>query len=181
MDIVDAQRDLRRAYVGGGPGAIVSGSVWVVAGFMASLSGKSSAFTLLFFGGMLIFPLATLICRAGFRRAKESVDNPMGWVALESTIAMIGGFVGAWLMLRFEPAFVFPLAALAVGTHYAVFKTAYGDRLYWVLAAAISCVGVFDILNFIHTPGGPIFAVGLIEIVFGVVLMLRSLGEEKPS
>lgn len=31
MSIDEAQRDMRRAYVGGGPGAIVSALVWLAA------------------------------------------------------------------------------------------------------------------------------------------------------
>src|SRR3546814_12510337 len=47
--------------------------------------------------------------------------------ALPISIAMIGGLFAAWLFLPFQPTYAFPLAAIAVGTHYAVFKTVYGD------------------------------------------------------
>ena len=156
MDIATAQSELRRAYVGGGPGAIVSSIVWFVAAFVETHHGIPLAFKMLFLGGFVIFPLATLVCRFGFRRAKESRDNPLGLVALESTIAMIGGLIAAWLFVPFAPAFVFPLAAIAVGTHYLVFKTAYGDRLYWILGAIITCVGLFGIFNVVPIPGGRI-------------------------
>src|SRR3546814_20569590 len=75
---------------------------------------------------MLILPLATIASRLLFRREKEASGNPLGATALESTIAMIGGLFAAWLFLPFQPTYVFPLAAIAVGTNYAVFKTVYG-------------------------------------------------------
>ena len=99
----------------------------------------------------------------------------MGPVALESTIAMIGCLLAAWLILPFKPEFVFPIAAVAVGTHYFVFKTAYGDRTYWLLAALITAVGLVSIVDVATLPGGLILAVGIIEIAFGIMLTVRAL------
>ena len=173
MDIVDAQSDLRRAFVGGGPGVFVSALIWFAAAAVERSHGTGTAFAVLFVGGMLIFPLATLASRLLFRRPKESPDNPLGLVALESTVAMIGGLFAAWLFLPYEPAYVFPLAAIAVGTHYAVFKTVYGDRLFWLLGALITAVGFVAIFEAVPIPGGPILAVGVIELLFALVLTLR--------
>jgi len=175
MTITDAQADLRRAYVGGGPGAFVSGLLWFVAAWVEGNHGTRTAFITLFFGGMLIYPLGLAASRLLFRRMRESRDNPMGLVALESTIAMIGCLLAAWLILPFQPLFAFPLAAVAVGTHYYVFKTAYGDRLYWLLATLITAVGLAEIFDVTTIPGGPILAVGVIELLFAVVLTLRAL------
>ena len=175
MTITEAQADLRRAYVGGGPGAFVSGLLWFVVAWIEGQHGVRTAFITLFFGGMLIFPLSLAASRLLFRRARESGDNPMGMVALESTIAMIGGLLAAWLILPLKPELAFSLAAVAVGTHYFVFKTAYGDRLYWALAALITAVGLFAIFNVMAIPGGPIVAVGVIEVLFAIVLTARAL------
>ena len=175
MDVPEAQRDISRAYVGGGPGVGISALVWFAAAIVESQKGVGTAFVALFFGGMLIFPLATLVSRLGFGRAKESGENPLGLIALESTIAMIGGLFAAWLFLRFEPGYVFPIAAIAVGTHYAVFKTIYGDRLFWVLAGLITAVGFLGIYPLAPVPGGTIFAVGAVELVVAVVLTMRAM------
>ena len=113
--------------------------MWFATAWVEANHGIRVAFIALFFGGMLIYPLSLGASRL-FGRAGESKDNPMGPVALESTIAMIGCLLAAWLILPFKPEFVFPIAAVAVGTHYFVFKTAYGDRTYWLLAAAITAV-----------------------------------------
>ena len=175
MTISEAQADLRRAYVGGGPGAFISGSLWFVAAWVEAHHGIRNSFITLFFGGMLIYPLGLAASRLLFRRASESSGNPMAPIALESTIAMIGCLLAAWLILPFKPEFVFPIAAVAVGTHYFVFKTAYGDRTYWLLAALITAAALVKIFNVAALPGGLILAVGIIEVAFGIVLTLRDL------
>ena len=174
MNIHEAQADLRRAYVGGGPGVFVSSLVWFAAALVDRSYGLSPAFAALFFGGMLIFPLSSLLCSLVFRRQKEAAGNPLGRTALESTVAMIGGLFAAWLFLPFQPAYVFPLAAVAVGTHYAVFKTVYGDRIFWLLGALITAVGFLAIYKVVAIPGGPILAVGVIELAFATLLTLRA-------
>lgn len=174
MTVGDAQRELRRAYVGGGPGVFVSALVWLTAAVVERRDGVDLAFAVLFFGGMLIFPLATPASRFLFRREKESPNNPLGGIALESTVAMIGGLFAAWLFLRFQPAYVFPIAAIAVGTHYAVFRTVYGDRLFWLLGGLITFVGLLSIYENDLIPGGPILAVGAIELLFALFLTMRA-------
>ncbi|MEO8659347.1 MAG: hypothetical protein ABI693_12805 [Bryobacteraceae bacterium] len=174
ITIAAAQHDLRRAFVGGGPGAFISGLLWLTAAFLKTQRGIGWAFTVLFFGGMLIFPLSQLASRFLFRRGPATPGNPLGRVALESTIAMIGGLFAAWLFLSYKPDYVFPLSAIAVGTHYAAFRTVYGDSVFWVLGGLITAVGVLDILRYVNIPGGPILAVGLIEIIFAAILTVRA-------
>ena len=61
MHIEDAQAEIRHAYVGGGLGAIVSGLVWMVAAIVQYSHTVATTFAVLFFGGMLIFPLSMLV------------------------------------------------------------------------------------------------------------------------
>ena len=51
MLISDAQNDLRRAYVGGGPGVVISGVIWLVATLIQPGRGISTAFAALFLRG----------------------------------------------------------------------------------------------------------------------------------
>lgn len=174
MTLAEAQDDSRRAFVGGGPGAFISGVVWLTAAFITRRHSVGLSFAVLFLGGMLIFPLAQLLSRFLFRRSPAQPDNPLGRVALESTIAMGGGLFTALLFLPLKPAYVFPIAAIAVGTHYAAFRTVYGDYLFWVLGGLITAVGLVDILGHASIPGGPVLAVGMIEVIFAVILTVRS-------
>ncbi|MFA5965096.1 MAG: hypothetical protein WC804_13850 [Sphingomonas sp.] len=173
MHFSEAQHDIRRAYVGGGPGVLVSALTWFVAAFIQHGHGVGAAFVALFIGGMFIFPVGKLVSRFLFKRASEAKRNPLGMTALESTVAMIGGLFAAWLFLPVKPLLVFPLAAIAVGTHYLVFRTVYGDRLFLALAAIVTALGLVDILV-LPIPGGVALSVAVAELVFGLVLTMRA-------
>jgi hypothetical protein len=173
LTIREAQEDNRRAFVGGGPGTFISGVLWISAAIVQKHKGVGAAFGFIFFGGMLIFPLTMLVARYLFNRVPASKSNPLGGVVLESTVAMIGGLFAAWLFLGSKPSYVFPLSAIAIGTHYAVFQTVYGNRLFWMLAGLITVPGLLDILGYVRLPGGPALAVGSLEVIFGVLLTVR--------
>lgn len=175
MEVAEAQSDLRRAYADGGPGVIISGLVWLAAAFAEMRSGTATGFLVLFFGGMTIFPLALLANRVILRRKAEDKSNPGGMLVLESTIAMIAGLFAAWLFLDYNPDLVMPLAAIMVGTHYFAFKTAYGDRLFWLLGAVVTVVGLAAIYPFLPLPGTVTLQVAVIEIVFGLFLLVRAV------
>lgn len=174
MTLAEAQLDIRRAYVGGGPGACISGLVWLTAALVDLRYGTATAFATLFFGGMLIFPLSKLLCSFAFSRQSEQRDNQLSRVALESTIAMIGGLLAAWLLLNLEARFAFPVAAIAVGTHYFAFNTAYGDKTYWLLAALITAIGLAALFGPTALAGMMIFAVAAVELVLGIILTRRA-------
>lgn len=174
MQISTAQAELRRAYTDGGPGVIVSGLIWLAAAIVERQTSVGAAFAVLFFGGMLIFPLALLINRGILKRPRESKANPFGKLLLESTIAMIGGLIAAWLFLPYKPDWVIPLAAIAVGTHYFVFRTAYGIGTFWALGAVITALGALAVFTDILAPDSVAVAVAAIEILFGLVLMMRA-------
>jgi hypothetical protein len=174
MTVQEAQRDVGRAFVGGGPGVLVSALVWLAAAFVQQRADTVRAFAVLFVGGMFIFPLSMLICRALFRRQKEIAGNPLGMTALESTIAMIAGLFGAWLFLRHDPALVFPFSAVAVGTHYFAFRTVYGDSLFWALGAIVTAMGLWQIFT-APVAGGIAFWVAIVEFIFGTILTVRAV------
>ncbi len=168
VDIATAQAELRASYMNGGPGAVVSGLVWLAAAVSATTWGTPTGFAVLFFGGMTIFPLGTLVVRMFFRRDPPSPGNPGGRIVIETVFPMMGGLLAAWLLLPYRPDLVFPLAAIAVGAHYFGFRTAYGGLVYWGLAALICGVGLGTV--FVGIPGGasvPYIIAG-IEVVFGL-------------
>lgn len=170
MMIGEAQAAMRQAFVHGGPGAIVSSLVWFAAALALSRTDHATAFTVLFIGGMLIFPVSALIAKAIFRRSASAAGNPLGLLPLESTIAMIGCLLAAWLLLRHDPQFAFPVAAIAVGTHYLPFKTTYGDRTYWLLGAVLTVIGCAGIFMVAGQTMAVILGVAAAELIFGIAL-----------
>ena len=169
MTLGEAQQDVRQAHVRGGPGAIISGVVWLVAAVALSKSDVKTAFTVLFFGGFLIFPCALLICRGFMRRESERKTNTLTRIALESTIAMIGGLFVAWLLVALKPELVFPVAAIAVGTHYFPFRTLYGDITFTILGAFMTTIGFAGIYNLLPPASVP-WGIAIVEIGFGIFL-----------
>lgn len=175
MHIAEAQADVRRSFVDGGPGQLVSGLVWFVSAIAASKGGIRVGFAVLFFGGMLIFPLTLVTTRAVFHRARTQDANALIPIALESTAAMIAGLFGAYLLVGRSPDLVFPLSTLVVGTHYFSFRTLYGDATFLILGAVISVLGLNAIFHWLMLPGGVLWWIAGIEIVFGVYLTVRNL------
>lgn len=174
MTLEDYQADLRRSYVGGGPGAIVSGLVWATAAIMLAQSGVNAGFLTLFFGGMVIFPISALLCRMVFGREGVVPGNPGGRIVVETLPGMFVGLFVAWLFIQTDPTLVFPIAAMAVGAHYFNFRTAYGDMPYYVLGGLMVAVGALaaltDILTPLHTAG----LIAAIEIAFGMYLTVQN-------
>jgi hypothetical protein len=140
---------------------------------VAQSHGIGRAFAVLFFGGMLIYPVSTVLCRTLFGRRKEAAGNPLAGAALESTFPMIGGLIAAWLFLPLRPDYVFAVAAIAAGTRYALFRTLYNDRLFWLLAGAMSGVGLLVIVIGTRLPFSPAILVGAIELTFAAILLAR--------
>ena len=123
----------------------------------------------------MIFPVGTLLVRAVFRREPPPATNPGGRTVVETVFPMLAGFLAAWLLLPFRPELVFPLSAIAVGSHYFGFRTAYGDVAYWVLAAVLCGLGLGTI--FIGVPDSALvpYLVAAIEVVAGVWLTRKSV------
>ena len=172
MNLESYQHELRRAYVRGGPGAITSGGVWLAAALTAMYSSISDGFILLFFAGMFIFPLSKLALKLLFQRSPESQSNPGGLIALETVFPMIGGLFAAWLLLPYRPDLVFSVSAIAVGTHYFGFRTAYGDWTYWVFGSALCMIGISSIVLAVPSSNLVPFIVATVEVIFGAWLIL---------
>ncbi|WP_426162922.1 DUF7010 family protein [Sandarakinorhabdus sp. DWP1-3-1] len=166
MDIEAAQRDLGRAYVGGAPGVLASGVVWLVAGGVLATSSVDRAFLALFFGGMLIQPAAVAVSRLVFRAGPVTRGNPLERLALETTVLLFAGILIAWLLLRLAPAAALPAFAVVMGGRYFAFATLYGDRRYWALGGAIMLVGTAFLLRPLALPLNAALWVGAVEVVF---------------
>ena len=172
MSLNSHQQELRYAYVRGGPGAIISGGVWFAAALTAMYSSISDGFFLLFFAGMFLFAVSKLALKLVIQRAPESKSTPGSLICLETVFPMVGGLFAAWLLLPYRPEFVFSASAIAVGTHYFGFRTAYGDWTYWVFGAVLCTIGLSSIALAIPSSSLVPFIVAIVEIVFGTWLIL---------
>jgi hypothetical protein len=116
--------------------------------------------------------------RGCFRAPKVAPENPLNRLGLESTFFLFAGILIAYGLLRVVPAFVFPTMAIAIGARYFIFRTPYGQPLYWILAVLIAGAGTLDILGWISWSGNLAFAVGVVELAFAIILFARWPGRE---
>jgi mannitol-specific phosphotransferase system IIBC component len=140
MQLRDAQRDMRRAYVNGGVGIFVSGLVWVIAGAVTFYVNLLSGMATLFLGGMLIHPLSLFLARRVYHRAKGRTPNPLEMLALQSTPFLFIGLAIAYLVSATYGDWFFAIALLTVGARYLVFQTVYGMHFYLILGAGLIAI-----------------------------------------
>lgn len=175
MKFEDAQQNMNLSYFGGGTGALVSGLVWCVAGFFALLHSNQSSMLTLFFGGMFIHPLAMLLSKALKRSGNHDSKNPLGKLALESTVILFVGLFLAFYVAKLQAEWFYPIMLMIIGVRYLIFNTLYGMKIYWFLGALLIFFGMGCIvLNANFVIGA--FIGGITEILFALVIFAQSKG-----
>jgi hypothetical protein len=139
--IVEAQRDMRVAYLSGGPGMLVSAAAWTVAGMVATMQSPQRAVWALFIGGMLIHPVTQLLLKAIGRSARHARGNPFAALAFATTIWMILCLPLAYAVSTLRIEWFFPAMLFVIGGRYLCFSTMFGLRTYWICGAALAAAG----------------------------------------
>lgn len=173
MNISDAQKDMRRAYLGGSTGALVSGSVWLMAGILGIYTSQTVTVAAFMIGGMFIFPISVLLDKAFGRSGKHDPQNPLGALALESTVMMLLGIMIALVVWQVQPALFFPCMLMVIAGRYLVFQTIYGMRLYWIFGAVLAAAAYLIYSLALPFYAGALIG-GVIELAFVLPLMLAS-------
>jgi hypothetical protein len=83
MDIGDAQREVRTRFSGGFYGQLVSGVLWLVSASLATWSTPRAAITTLVLGGVLIFPITTLLIRVAGGTNPLSAQNSLHYLGMQ--------------------------------------------------------------------------------------------------
>ncbi|NOH02837.1 MAG: hypothetical protein HND47_13180 [Chloroflexi bacterium] len=179
MNLLEAQREMRSAFLGGFAGQLVSGLIWLAASASSLWLTPRLGMAVLFFGSMLIFPLTQLLVRLLGRPGKVSPANGL-WALgsqLAFTVPLNFLLVGAATLYR--EAWFFPAAMIVVGTHYLPFITLYGLRLFGLLAGLLVLGGAGLALYgpAIFSLGG--WLTGIALIVFAFLGRQSVLQEEK--
>jgi hypothetical protein len=180
VSIAEAQRDVRRIYEGGFYGQLVSGAVWVVSAGAATWAPFPAAVATLFFGGVLIFPLTTLILRLHGRAASLPAGHPMAALAMQIAFTVPIGFVVVVVMLGGRSRLFFPASMIIVGAHYLPFVFLYGMRLFAVLSGVLVVAGV--LLLYLPAPvaiGG--WFTGALLVIFAFLLRASATSSDASS
>ena len=170
---------MRSAFLGGFGGQLVSGIIWLVAAAISLWISSGVGMAVLFFGSMLIFPLTQLTVKIMGRPGKVSAENKLWALGSQAAFTVPINFLLVGAATLYKTEWFFPAAMIVVGSHYLMFLTLYGMKLFGVLAAILVIAGAGLGL---YAP--PIFSLGgwftgVVLIVFAFLGRASVLKEEK--
>lgn len=142
MQIADAQREVRSAFLGGFVGQLVSAVLWAASGALAVWRSPASGMVFLVATGFFIYPLTQTGLKLLGRPGRLGADNALASLGAQVAfvLPLVLPVVGAATLHRtdwFYPAFM-----VALGAHYLPFVFLYGMRTFGVLAALLWGLGV---------------------------------------
>lgn len=170
MHFKEFQKDMRLAYVGGGTGVLISSIVWFVAGIVGIYSTKEMSILFFFLGGMLIYPLGIVSTKLFGRTGKHQKNNPLAFLAFESTAILFIGLFMAYSIFKIEQQWFFPIMLMIIGARYLVFQSIYGMKIYWILGLLLTLGGMICINSNQPFHIGGIIG-GVVEFIFGVLII----------
>jgi len=179
MLVSDAQREVRLTFMGGFPGSMVSGAMWLASAALGTWGSTENAILLLVVGGAFIFPLTQVLLRAMGRRASLDPGNPLSALAMQIafTIPLSLPLIGAATVHRLD--WFYPAFLIVVGAHYLPFVFLYGMWTFVLLAAAMIGGGTWIGI----TMSGPFsfggWYGGALIVAYGVLGLILTGREER--
>jgi len=174
--IAAAQRDMRHAYLDGAPGVLTSGTAWFIASMVCILQSPRQAVWVLFVGGMLIHPVALVLLKLLGRPATHARGNPLGALALSTTIWMILALPLAYGVSILRIDWFFPAMLFVIGGRYLTFSTLYGMRIYLLFGAVLALAG-YALASLGASAAAGAFAGAAIEAGFGAFMLVTARRE----
>ena len=179
MNFKELQKDMRVAYAGGGTGILVSSIIWFASGLVGIYSTKEISILTFFLGGMLIYPFGIFSTKLLNRTGKHRKNNPLAFLAFESTAILFIGLFLAYSIFQIEKQWFFPVMLMIIGARYLVFQSIYGMKAYWILGLLLTVSGMLCLISNQPFHFGGILG-GIIELIFGV-LIIRLEGKKNES
>jgi hypothetical protein len=166
-----AQNDMRTAYANGSIGIIVSGLMWLTAAIVAFRFSEKQAVWTLLIGGMLIHPLSLLFYKIIGLKGAHTKDNKLANLAMEGTIWMLMCLPLAFGLSLQHTEWFFHAMLMIIGGRYLTFASIYGNKLYWVLGAALGLASYLLFSLRVQSFGSALTG-SLIEITFGIFMFV---------
>ena len=163
----ECQTEMRKAFLGGFAGQLVSGTIWLIASAISVLVSSGAGMLTLFFGCMGIFPLTQLTLRLIGRPARVSTENGLWALGAQVAFTVPINFILVGAIILYRELWFFPAVMVIVGSHYLPFITLYGMKLYGIVAGILIMGGVSLALY-----GPPIFSLG--GWITGIVLIIAA-------
>lgn len=166
-----AQEDMRNGYGYGSIGVLVSGTVWITAGIILIFYSSQKGIWALIIGGILIFPVSTLIEKLIGIKGGHDKNNPLGKLGMEGTIWMIMCIPLAYGLSLIKTEWFFQGMLMIIGGRYLTFASIYGMRIYWIFGAVLG-LSAYILFKIQANDFTSALTGGLIEIIFGIVLFI---------
>lgn len=181
MTVSDAQFEVRRAFLGGFIGQLVSGLIWLSSAAAARISGERAAIILLVAAGFFIFPLTQAGLKLIGRPGSLSRENPFGALGMQVafTLPACLPVIAAAALYRLE--WFYPAFMVVLGAHYLPFVTLYGMRMFAVLGAILVGAGVGIGWGGWGTFDTGAWFTGAVLLVFAFIGRAQALDEEGPG
>jgi hypothetical protein len=141
VNILEAQREMRSALLGGFAGQLVSGLIWLTAAALGAWVAPGIGMAALFFGSMAIFPLTQVGVRLMGRPGKVSPENRLWGLGPQIAFTVPLNFLLVGAATLYRESWFFPAAMIVVGSHYLPFISLYGMKLFGVLAGLLVIAG----------------------------------------
>lgn len=176
MQLEDLQSNMRQAYMGGGPGVLVSAATWLVAGALTFYFNETTGIIAFFIGGIFIIPIGIFIAKLFNRSGNDTKGNTLAILSFECTAILFIGLFISYIVFLLKTEWFFTIMLMIVGARYFIFQTIYGMKIYWLIAIAMVITGFFSLFLEI-----PLYLVALlgggIELIFATIIM----GKEKSN
>lgn len=169
MLVGDAQREVRRVYLGGLLGQTISGALWLASAGVATWHSAKAAIWLLVIGGFAIYPVMAGLLRAAGKPASLGADNPFRNLAIQTAFVLPLSMPLVAPVVAYRSEWFYPAMMVLLGAHYLPFATLYGMRSFLALAAILisSGVAVALYLPAIFSLGG--WVAGTVLLAFAVI------------
>ncbi|HEY3344800.1 MAG TPA: hypothetical protein VGJ97_07725, partial [Anaerolineaceae bacterium] len=123
MTIQEAQREMRRVFVGGAVGQMVSGVLWLISAGLGTWISTQAGLVSLFLGGMLIFPMTQLALKIMGRQSAAGKENALNALAMQVAFVVPLCLPVIYAAARTNVNWYYPAFLIVVGAHYLAFIT----------------------------------------------------------
>jgi hypothetical protein len=142
MEIARAQKDVRRTFLGGFAGQLVSAVLWGMSAAACTWYSLYLGGMILVLGGFLIFPLTQLLLRAMGNAYALPKGHPMNALGIQVAFTLPLTLPVVLGIAALRPAWFYPAFMIALGAHYLPFVFMYGMWQFAGLCAILVTSGV---------------------------------------
>ncbi len=142
MEIAQAQADVRRTFLGGFAGQLVSAVLWAASAAACTWHSLYLGEIVLVLGGFLIFPSTQVLLRILGHDYALPKGHPMNALAMQIAFTLPLSLPIVIGIAALRPAWFYPAFMITLGAHYLPFVFLYGMRQFAGLSAILVTAGV---------------------------------------